>query len=35
MFGAAYTLVHAGDVRAGVVPIIVLFALTRLAIRRR
>ena len=35
MFGAAYTLVHSGDGRAGVVPIIVLFALTRLAIRRR
>ena len=31
MLGAAMTLVRSGDMRGGVVPLIVLFALTRLA----
>ena len=34
MIGAAYSHVHAGQMREGVVPIIVLFALTRLAMQK-
>ena len=35
MLGAAYTLVHIGETRSGVVPIIVLFALSRLAVNTK
>ena len=33
MIGAAYTQMHAGEPRQGIVPVLVLFALTRLAMK--
>jgi putative oxidoreductase len=33
MLGAAYTQMHAGEPRQGIVPVLVLFALTRLAMK--
>ena len=34
MFGAVYTQVRVGEMRQGVVPVVVLFALTRLALNK-